>query len=215
MPPATPPVPSSLFVSFLPADAIPAPVDGRLAAWRGRGGAYEGVTITFFQGAPVTRKWLNALESVYGGGIVDRNVVLAWDQGSTSASFRATVIGCLEAAAPAVPAAGLATFAGAWGGHTRRLTITAGGRGLESTDDGCCNRVDRLGLQILSVSGTLTRATATYRVTSFTPYENDAPIIQAGQTGKLLLKDGIVTNTLTHTIFCSDPAWGATRACGA
>jgi hypothetical protein len=215
MPPATPPVPPALFVSFLPADAVPAPVEGRVAAWRGRGRAYEGVTITFFLGAPVTRKWLNALESIYGGGTVDGNVVLAWDQSSTSASFRSTVLGCLRAAAPAVPAAGLGTFAGAWGGHTRGLTITAGGRGLESTDDGCCDHEYRLGFQILSVSGTLTRATATYRVTSFARYHDDVPNIRAGQSGKLLLKDGIVTNTLTRTIFCSDPAWGATGACGA
>ena len=30
-----------------------------------------------------------------------------------------------------------------------------------------------------------------------------------------MLKDGIVTNTLTDDFFCSDPAWGATAACGA
>jgi hypothetical protein len=215
MPPATPPTPPALFVSFLPADAIQAPVDGRVAAWRGHGRVYEGVTITFFQAAPVTREWLSALESVYGGGTVDRNVVLAWDQRSTSASFRDIVVGCLRAAAPDVPAAGLSTFAGAWGGHTRALTISAAGRGLENTDDGCCDHEYRLGFRILSVSGSLTRATATYRVTSYVRYHDDVPNLRTGQTGKLVLKDGIVTDTLTHTIFCSDPAWGATGACGA
>jgi hypothetical protein len=215
MPPATPTVPPALFVTFLPADAVQAPVDGRVAAWRGRGPTYEGVTITFFQGAPITPEWLNALESVYGGGTVYRNVVLAWDQKSTSASFRETVMGCLKAAVGAAPAAGFATFAGAWGGHTRGLTITSSGRGLETTDDGCCTHEYRLGFQIVSVSGTLTRATATYRVRSYTRFHDDVPDLRAGQTGKLVLKDGIVTNTLTRTIFCSEPAWGATGACGA
>ena len=69
--------------------------------------------------------------------------------------------------------------------------------------------------QILSVSGTLTRATARYRVTSFKRYHRDVHLLHAGQIGKLLLRNGIVTNTLTHDFFCSYPAWGATMACGA
>jgi len=223
LPPATPPSPAVLFVRQLPADAITGPVDGRVGVWSGHGSGYEGVTFTFFAG-PVTHKWLDALESVYAGGTIDRNVVVSWDQTSTSAGFRATVMGCLQvgklggAAMPAMqaaPGADLATFAGAWGGHTRGLTIAASGRGLELTDDGCCQHVYRLGLQILSVSGTLTAATARYRVTSFKRYHDGGPSLQVGQTGKLLLSDGIITNSRTHDIFCSDPAWGATGACGA
>ena len=212
-----------LFVRQLPADAIPAPVDGRVAAWSGHGAGYEGVTFSFYAG-PVTRKWLDAQESVYAGGTVDRNVVISWDQNTTSAGFRGTVMGCLTVgklggaempAMQAAPAAGLATFAGGWGGHTRDLTITASGRGLEVTDDGCCQHVYRLGLQILSVNGTLTGATARYRITSFKRYHDGGPSLQIGQTGKLLLSNGIITNSRTHNIFCSDPAWGATGACGA
>jgi hypothetical protein len=223
LPPATPPSPAALFVRQLPADAIPAPVDGRVGVWAGRGSGYEGVTLTFFQG-PVTRKWLGALESVYGGGTVVRNVVVSWDQTSSSAGFRDTVMGCLQvgrlggAEMPAMqpaPAAGLATFAGEWGGHTRGLTISPSGRGLENTDDGCCDHVYRLGLQILSVSGTLTDAVARYRVTSFVRYHAEGPNLRIGQTGTLQLSDGIITNSRTHNIFCSDPAWGATGACGA
>jgi hypothetical protein len=223
LPPATPPSPPVLFVKQLPADAIPAPVDGRVGAWSGHGGRYDGVTLTFFAGA-VTPKWLNALKSVYGGGTVVRNVVVSWDQKAPTAGFRHTVLRCLQvgplggAAMPAIaaaPAASLTTFAGAWGGHTRRLTIASSGRGIEDTNDGCCVHVYRLGLQIVSVRGTLTDATARYRVTSFKRFHDEGPVIRIGQTGTLRLKDGIITDSLTHNIFCSDPAWGATGACGA
>ena len=69
--------------------------------------------------------------------------------------------------------------------------------------------------QILSVSGTLTHGTAVYRVTSFKRYEKGTRTIHVGDVGKLLLRNGIVTNTLTGYYFCSDQAWGATGACGA
>jgi hypothetical protein len=69
--------------------------------------------------------------------------------------------------------------------------------------------------RILSVGGTLTRATAVYRVTSFRRYERGINVLRAGDVGKLRLRNGIVTNTLTDDFFCSDPAWGATGACGA
>jgi hypothetical protein len=72
-----------------------------------------------------------------------------------------------------------------------------------------------LSFQILHVNGTLTRATATYRILSFRRYESDVKAIHVGEVGSLKLANGIVTNTLTGVIYCSDPAWGATGACGA
>jgi hypothetical protein len=69
--------------------------------------------------------------------------------------------------------------------------------------------------QIVSVSGTLTRARAAYRVTSFKAYEQGETVRHVGDVGRLLLRNGIVTNTLTRDYFCSEPAWGATGACGA
>ena len=117
-------------------------------------------------------------------------------------------------AAKRPPPATLATFAGGWGGHTRGLSITSTGRGREDADDGCCTREYELTFQILSVNGTLTRATAFYRATSFKPYESGMRL-HVGDVGKLVLKNGIVTNTLTGDFFCSGPAWGATGACGA
>jgi hypothetical protein len=69
--------------------------------------------------------------------------------------------------------------------------------------------------RILSLSGTLTRAEATYRVTSFKRYDRQIASLRKGEVGTLRLRNGIVTNTLTENYFCSDPAWGATQACGA
>ena len=70
--------------------------------------------------------------------------------------------------------------------------------------------------RISSVSGTLTRATAIYHVTSFKRYKGaDMRRLRVGEIGELRLRNGIVTNTLTRDYFCSNPAWGATGACGA
>lgn len=69
--------------------------------------------------------------------------------------------------------------------------------------------------QILSVRGTLTGATAVYRATSFKRYDRIFPRLQTGRIGKLQLRNGIVTNTLTEVFFCSHPASRATGVCGA
>ena len=66
-----------------------------------------------------------------------------------------------------------------------------------------------------STSGTLTRATAVYRVMSFKRYETGVRMLREGNVGKLVLKNGIVMDNLIDDFFCSDPAWGATGACGA
>jgi hypothetical protein len=39
--------------------------------------------------------------------------------------------------------------------------------------------------------------------------------LHVGAVGKLQLRNGLVTNTLTEDFFCSDPTWDATGACGA
>ena len=102
-----------------------------------------------------------------------------------------------------------------WGGHTRRLLISPAGRGGEDADDGRCHPLYRITFQIVSVGGSLTRATATYRVTSYKWYDRPVPHLHRGQVGKLQIRNGIITNVLTHDYFCSNPAWGATAACGA
>jgi hypothetical protein len=51
-------------------------------------------------------------------------------------------------------------------------------------------------------------------VTSFRRYESGVRGLHVGEVGKLVLKNGIVTNTLTDDFFC-DPSRAATGACGA
>jgi hypothetical protein len=68
--------------------------------------------------------------------------------------------------------------------------------------------------RILSVSGTLTRASVVYRVTWFRRYDRGVRRLHVGEVGRLLLRNGIVRNKLTRDFFCSNPAWGATNACG-
>ena len=221
LPPANPPVPPALFVYSFPRDRMPSRARGQLGIWYGKEAAgYEGIRLSFFENMRDARASRKSLVFLYGGKLI-RNVVVSWDQSTVpKRGLQQIVLGCLRAKATpvprrATPQASLATFAGSWGGHTRGLSITADGRGAETTDDGCCTRVYQMSYQILSVSGTVTRATATYRVTSYSRSAPEAPAVQVGQAGSLVLKNGIVTNTLTKVYFCSTPAWGATGACGA
>jgi hypothetical protein len=229
LPPATPPVPPTLFVYALKGHDIstseglgPRPRAHRqLGVWYG-GKRYQGIILSFFKSASEARASAKTLAWLYGG-MLAWNVVVTWDQKQVpSGNVRTTVLGCLRshlAGAPTTPrtppTSTLATFAGRWGGHTRGLSITSAGRGQESADAGCCTRVYELGLQIISVKGALTRATAVYRVTSYRRYDSETRKLRVGELGRLILKNGIVTNTLTDDFFCSGPAWGATGACGA
>jgi len=224
LPPATPPAPPALFVWSFPPDR--APVHGQLGVWHGQTGkaVYAGIILSFFKTAQDARRSFGSVVWPWGGKLI-RNVVVSWDLSPVpKGSLRTTVLGCLRALPPAggfsaprrsTPRASLATFAGWWGGHTRGLRITSHGRGGEGASAGCCDREYGMTFQILSVSGTLTRATATYRVTSFKSYHQDVRRLRTGRVGKLLLRNGIVTNTLTEDYFCSFPAWDATQACGA
>ena len=192
-----------------------------LGAWLGhKGGAYLGAILRFFESVHAARSHVTS----YPGTVRVRNVLVEWSSGSPSEEgWRKAVRGCLLTAPPSggtpptrqTPRADLATFAGYWGGHTRRLQITSSGLGLELTNSGCCTRMYRLTFQITSVSGTLTRATAVYRVTSFERIDRDVPRLHTGEMGRLQLRNGIVMNALTRVYFCSEPAWWATGACGA
>jgi hypothetical protein len=228
LPPAMPPVPPVLFVYALARDDVstaegegPRPRAHRqLGAWYGRR-SYEGIILSFFKSVPDARASRKTLTWLYGGQRI-RNVVVTWDQQARpSQSLRNTVLGCLRSkdgrrpgGKRPPPQATLGTFVGYWGGHDRGLSITANGRGHERENGNCCSPVYRMTLQILSVRGTLTRATALYRVRSFRRYAKGVRKLHLGEIGELRLRNGIVTNTLTQDFFCSNPAWGATNACG-
>ena len=228
LPPATPPARPSLFVYALAHDDLSTSFSvgvrrprahTQLGVWLGNR-EYQGIILSFFRSVPDARASLKSLGWLYGGRL-SRNVVATWDQKPIpSRSMRRTVFRCLRSNGSAgakrpAPPAFITTFAGRWGGHTRGLSITLSGRGHESANDGCCSRVYQMTFKITSVSGTLTRAAAEYRVTSFRRSDRGFRSLHVGEIGKLLLRNGIVTNTLTHDFFCSGPAWGATAACGA
>jgi hypothetical protein len=225
LPPATPPGKAVVFVYSTPPSHPWPRLRGQLGAWSGqrRTRPYGQVTISFFKSVQAARAFPRM-----GGGSLVRNVVITWEHPKhpmlSRSGWRKAVRDCVGARPPAggvaaprlaVPRAGLATFAGYWGGHTRGLSITSSGLGDERADSGCCVREYRMTFQILSVAGSLTRASATYRVTSFKRYDSAVPNLRVGRVGKLLLRNGIITNSLTEDYFCSDPAWTATGACGA
>lgn len=210
MPPATPPSAAALFfAAFGPGQ--------QLGAWAGTPAqGYHGISLDFYASTAAAQK---AFASS-GGNKRLGNVVARWVQKTPSRSMQKAVIGCLRSGSPKpvtrrAPAASLATFGGLWGGHTRGLSLTAKGGAGESANDGCCTRLYQLAFQIRSVTGTLTHATAVFRVTSYKAYPGWNKQIHVGETGKLSLRNGIVTDSLTSVFFCSDPAWGATGACGA
>jgi hypothetical protein len=217
LPPANPSGPA-LFVYRATPDRVVPPAVATLFAFKGAKAGWQGITLSFFKTGPRARGYA---KSLYGHREVIRNVVVATE--TPTAQWQKAVVACLRGGAPMPmppsrmpPRAGLTTFAGYWGGHTRGLRITATGRGSESADDGCCTRAYDLSFQILSVTGTETRATATYRVTRFKRYPTfDHPIMRVGQVGELRLRNGVVTNRESDDYFCSDPAWAATGVCGA
>jgi hypothetical protein len=205
----------------IPRDRVPLKANGELGAWSGhKGKGYDGLTLTFFRTTRDARSSYKSLVSLYGGKLL-RNVVVVWEGDVPAKSLRNTVFDCLRAGPGGTPTphrppkASLATFAGYWGGHTRGLRITPDGQATELVDDGCCTRMYDMAFQIRSVTGTLTDATATFDVTSYKRRDNYAPDLTGREVGKLLLKNGIVINSLTEGYFCSNPAWGATMACGA
>jgi len=227
VPPVSSTVPRTLFVYALTRDDEstagmgPRPrAHKQLGIWSGAR-TPRGIILSFFKSVRDARASVKGLASLYGGMRIG-NVVATRDQEKgPSRTLRTEVFGCLRSSGPPAPQrrapqAVLATFAGRWGGHDRGLLVSPNGRGSEFALASCCARVYRLGFRILSVGGTLTDATAVYRVTSYKRYDRSFKLqLHKGATGKLELRNGIITNSLTRDFFCSGPAWGATGACGA
>lgn len=116
---------------------------------------------------------------------------------------------------PPAPAATTATFARDWIGHTRDLLVASSGVATEKIDDGCCHHVLTATYRIDSVSGTTADATAAVTVTAVTPGDEPlSPMPAVGQHGTLHLTGGILTSSLSHTVYC-DLRTGRSGACGA
>jgi hypothetical protein len=102
----------------------------------------------------------------------------------------------------------LATFAGDWAGHTRGLTITRGGHARESIGSGCCDPVVDLALTLSHPRGNSHIASVAVRVTSVqvhdaSAYSSSYPAPQVGQTGRLELRHGVITEPVTGTNYCN------------
>jgi hypothetical protein len=228
LPPATSPSRPILYVYFPPHDRYPYPPRARhLWVWysSGREDTLQGARLIFFRGNLAARHYYE--RDAYSKGNLTRNVLIQWDHNrDTTRPLGKLVRGCLKTRAQgssdagpplrALPKADITTFTGYWGGHTRSLTITASGRGLEYVDDGCCHFVIAVSFRLLRANGTVKNATATFRVAAVKRGEwSSKRRPRVGQIGQLVLRNGIVTDTLTGIYYCSDPAWGATGACGA
>ena len=226
LPPATSPSRPILYIYFPRPERYSYPKGTRrLRAWYGAGAAdtLQGASLIFFRSYSAARHFRD--DDNYKRGFLARNVLIEWThEKDSSRSLGRVVRSCLrtqrqghgEARPPhrSLPKADLKTFTGHWGGHTRRLIITRSGLGTEIVDDGCCTPVFNFAFQLVRASGTVKNATAIVRVTAVRLWKsNHRPHV--GQIGRLVLKNGIVTDNLSHVYFCSDPAWGATGACGA
>ena len=225
LPPATPPVPTRLFVfavaghAFPVSDAYGPQPNGELRVFWNGGGKYQSAGLSFYKSVSKARAALRYAVSWWGSGAdgkLIRNTLGGWDQ-----SLRKTVLGCLRSGpgvasvAKRPPPARLATFTGWWYRHDSGLSITSEGRGKEEVNGGAQIHLYQMTFQILSLKGTLTRATAVFRVTSFKRYERDIRRLHMGDVGELVLKNGVITNTLTDDSFCSDPAFSTIGGCGA
>jgi hypothetical protein len=217
LPPARPPTPALFVYRVVPERLVP-PAVATLWAFKGANSRWEELNLAFLT---TERRARGYAKSVLGRHLIVRNVVVSTD--TPAASWQKAVLACLHSGVPpqaaptrTPPKASLATFVGYWGGHTRGLRISATGRGSESASDGCCMPAYDLTFQIVRVAGTVSRATATYRVIRFKRYPTfNKPTLRPGQMGELRLRNGIVTNQESDDYFCSGPAWEATGACGA
>jgi hypothetical protein len=105
----------------------------------------------------------------------------------------------------------LTTFAGTWQGHTRGLRITRAGLASELIYSGCCHVGLAMRFRLSEPRGTSRAATATATVTSVripdeTVLSPVHPAPRVGQTKKIRLRDGVITETITGTKYCSPTA---------
>lgn len=121
--------------------------------------------------------------------------------------------------APSAPPATLHTFTRDWVGHTRSLHIRADRVAHESIYSGCCTRGLDLKLTVSKPRGTTkhgsVRAVVT-KVRYVNPdfYGPDNPAPEVGDTTRLTLRRGVLTEPLSGTNYCNDAA-ARRGVCGA
>ena len=113
----------------------------------------------------------------------------------------------------------VATFAGYWAGHTRGLQITRTGSATEHVNDGCCHAVIDIRYVLSQPRGVTSDATVRIRVTAVRLYNRaiywkTGPKPYVGQVARLRLKEHVITDPVTDTIFCGPRARPIGR-CGA
>jgi hypothetical protein len=141
--------------------------------------------------------------------------------GRTQLAFRLTALaaGVMAVAAPISPArtthiataarnATLRTFAGTWYAHTSGLKITRQGIARESIGDGCCDPIIDLSLRLSQPRGTSSDATVLARVTAVQVHNSQAftakhPAPRVGEARRLRLKNGVITEPLTNSVYCN------------
>ena len=120
----------------------------------------------------------------------------------------------------------LASFAGTWQGHGRTLKITRAGNAEERISLGLGHFVIALRFRLSRPTGTPHDATATATVTAVrlgkaSVFTAARPAPRAGESRRIRLRDGVITETLTGANYCSPTArdWKSTEwtdaGCGA
>ena len=105
----------------------------------------------------------------------------------------------------------LATFAGTWQGHGRTLNITRTGNAEEWISLGLGHFVIALRFQLSRPRGTARDALATTTVTAVRLGNTSAftaahPPPRVGESRKIRLRDGVITERLTGAHYCSPTA---------
>ena len=105
----------------------------------------------------------------------------------------------------------LATFAGTWQGHGRTLTITQAGNAEERISLGLGHFVIALRFQLSRPRGTPRDATATATVTGVrigdrSVFTAARPPPRVGESRRIRLRDGVITETLTGANYCGPTA---------
>jgi hypothetical protein len=123
----------------------------------------------------------------------------------------ATAVAALALAGGGGGKATLATFAGTWQGHGHTLKVTRAGLGKEWIYSGCCDLALAMKFRLSRPQGTPRAAAATATVTavrigdrSWFTKANPAPHV--GESRTIRLRDGVITETLTQTNYCSPSA---------